>query len=103
MTIAETISALLHDDGTVYTTDGGRTLDLLATANGGTVSHRESWGETLTAYTFPDGSRIIDAGAAWDTGFTAPADCFCWPKANLGFHAEDCEYFEGRIDYSKGG
>jgi len=85
MTIAETIAALLGDDGQVFTARDGRTLDEVCRDVGARVT---TDGFDKTRYDFDDGSSIVVAGAAWDLGL--PGGCYCWEGANGGRHADEC-------------
>ena len=73
MTVAEEISELMGNDGTVYK-HGPDTLDGLArdlaqsvtTADQDGVATPGGWSPDAVRYEFADGSAIIDAGAGWD-------------------------------------
>jgi hypothetical protein len=87
LTIAETIAALLHDDGQRFTADDGRTLSELAREHSNAIAWRDGR-QTGDAYRidFSDGSCITVAGDAWDYGFP---NCWCWHGAG---HNDDCPH-----------
>ena len=79
-TIADQISALLHDDGQRWTSDSGETLAELCAKRGPrhiTRADDERW-------VFEDGSVITACGGGWDLGY---ADCWCWQGAG---HSDEC-------------
>ncbi len=70
---AERIAELMGNDGQVYKTAEGRTLDETCRAHGAAVKTRQgSQGDTQIRYQFADGSAIVDGGAAWDIEGTKP-------------------------------
>jgi hypothetical protein len=84
-TIAETIAALLHDDGLRFTADDGRTLDDLVSDYPHDVAWRDGWRTgDVRRIDFRDGSCLTVAGNAWDLGYPA---CWCWQGAG---HTDDC-------------
>jgi hypothetical protein len=91
-TAAETVSALLHDDGQNWTADDGRDLDTLARDHDARHEHRahRGGGTGDDIYTFADGSRIIRGQGRLGLGF-ADVDCTCWAD-ETGSHREDCPY-----------
>ena len=96
MTTAMKISAMFNDDGQKFHVQDGSEDGLSLTAacedNGG---ERLSDGWDGERYDFPDGSCIVICGGGWDLGFDG-CRCFCWPEANWGNHADDCD--EGPSD-----
>jgi hypothetical protein len=71
MTIAQQISRLLGDDGTMWETQDGRTLDQLAEEYGAvTTTHPDK--HYLTRYAFDDGSAIVASDGAWDIEGSTP-------------------------------
>ena len=88
-TAAQQVSALLHDDGTIWETEDGASLDEVATGLGASYEHRtENRGGTGNEiYSFGDGSRIIACEGAWDLGFTG-CNCTCWDYG--ADHVADC-------------
>lgn len=81
-TIAETIAASLGDNGTIWRTDDGVSLDQLAEAADAEVD-RHPRKPDVCRWTFPDGSVITAAGEGWDFGF---ATCWCWAGEPQMFH-----------------
>lgn len=87
-TIAESIARALGDDGRNFETKDGHTLSDLCEMADGLLSVR---GANTERVEFHDDSRLIIRGDAWDLGVTgASGECYCWPEANHGAHAEDC-------------
>lgn len=94
MNTAQQISSLLHDDGTVFDSNDGRSLtDLVAEYHGTTkftIRHRDDDGEIAYSegaqssyfsgdpirHEFSDGSAIVEIGGAWD--FADKSDPFGW-------------------------
>ena len=84
-TTAEYISKLLNDDGQNFTAATGTSFKDLTLNAGALADWRDGYqiGEVIR-YTFPDGSVILEAGAAWDFGYP---DCYCWKGEG---HTENC-------------
>ncbi len=62
MTTAQEIASLLMDDGTLFETEDGITLDELAESKGGEIKRDgEAW-----SYIFEDGSQIYGNAAGWE-------------------------------------
>jgi len=78
---AQTISALLNDDGQVFAAADGRTLEDLTEAHGATITTPNGAWDSPTPngawarYVFGDGSVITVVGNGWDLGYP---DCYCW-------------------------
>jgi hypothetical protein len=91
-TAAETVSALLHDNGQTWTADDGRDLDTLARDHDARHEHRtnRSGGTGDDIYTFDDGSRIIRGRGRLGLGFPG-VDCTCCAD-EAGSHQDDCPY-----------
>jgi hypothetical protein len=70
-TIAEQISRVLGDDGTVWETTDGRTLEDLAEEHGGVAAQHPDR-PYLTRYVFGDGSAIVASEGAWDLEGSTP-------------------------------
>ena len=78
MTQAELVADAVHDDCAQEQIE--RIKDC------GYLVERGSWVEVL----FGDDSRIVIMDSGWDVGFSG-CSCACWPLANDGSHAHDCE------------
>ena len=76
-TTADKIAAALGNDGTMWHTTDGLSLDELAGALSGELEQHPTKPDTCR-WIFPDGSVITVAGEAWDLGF---ATCWCWQGA----------------------
>lgn len=71
MTIAQQVALLLGDDGTVWETQDGRTLEDLAEEYGAvTTTHPDK--HYLTRHVFDDGSAIVASEGAWDLEGSIP-------------------------------
>lgn len=91
MTQAQQIADLFSNDGQVWATDTGRSLDSVCIDFGGVkVYGKEGRDWDFYKYNFADGSAIRIAGGCWDIGYSG---CFCW--AGIG-HDEGCERVEER-------
>lgn len=84
-TTAQTISALLSDDGQCWDTDDGVNFDDLCEAQGGRNEYREGHRGGSYRYAFHDGSALTVHGDGWDHGYS---DCWCWAGAG---HTDGCE------------
>jgi hypothetical protein len=85
MTTAQTISTILGNDGQRWTTlpPSGRTFDTLVEDAHARIEQDSGPLPYRTRYSFPDGSVLTVAGAAWDLGFP---ECWCW----AGCLNDDC-------------
>ena len=97
-TTAETIAALLNDDGQQFDIDDGRTLSDLCEEHGAKIEYAiqinnddpdalPKWEAGFSGdyfagdpirYAFPDGSAIVEAGDGWDIEGDEP---FSWAGA----------------------
>lgn len=76
LTSAETVSALLGDDGQRWTDDSGLNLaDLCEDAGARRETSTEPDQYDLARWLFGDGSAIVTAGGGWDIEGSAP---FSW-------------------------
>lgn len=81
-TIADRIADALGNDGTIWRTPDGVTIDQLAEQADGFVD-RHPIDPDLCRWTFPDGSAITASDLGWDIGF---ATCWCWAGSPHDFH-----------------
>jgi len=92
MKTAKIVAEALYNDGQVFETEDGRSLDEIAlehdatkecarrTLDGELIYHpcADYTSQSMTRYVFPDGSAIVVAGDAWDLEGDEP---FSWEGA----------------------
>jgi len=81
MTIAKGIADKFKNDGTVFKTNDGQSLEAVC----GQEAEQIVSGPDCRRWTFPDGSVITLAGDAWDIGYP---HCWCWQGAG---HVGSCD------------